>query len=600
VVGGTDWLDVKCGKNFTVALKKNGSLWAWGTNVSGQYGNNTTITTYVPTQIFDATNIFSSISAGGDFTIGLPVEILTTPIPTASPTPTPSFSTSPTPTPSISASATPTPSPSTTQATFTPTISASPSPTPTESASPTPTPTLSASPTPTPTFSGSPSPTPSSTPTSSWDPGREKELDIHYRIQLIFNKELPINYQEGNLITYAYRVVTQCRPLEQPLAPFNSPVKCPARSILTVFATSVTQVCEQLNAKDWIWKIDSMEKYTKPVYSLEEAYLIAKGQYTPGEASFVPVNFCELGACSDLCVDYIMTQESFGEMSLYNDFGETVNLAIGGSASYGLSTLGSSSGYRIYGSAGVNLGSTIGTTHSYFGAGNLTFTSSSEVSVPLEDEYDSESYGKTSIEFTNSQIVLANISEIPVISSPSSIVNASKCACKNLPYQISLSTNLNTISVFTRFLSRNALTLPSNFGLSYNFNSESFYHSTNFASTYDPEKWQVLFTLDCNNPNLNNFGTEPTWILHMLMRKTTSTNVLDTSLNIWIPASSLCQNLNGNIVRFNIALDVKNLVCIANNKTTLTNVFLNDGASVFTSAAWNQNPVLYLNGSPGS
>jgi hypothetical protein len=204
------------------------------------------------------------------------------------------------------------------------------------------------------------------------------------------------------------------------------------------------------------------------------------------------------------------------------------------------------------------------------------------------------------MELADSQIILANISEIPVISSPNAIVTASKCACKNLPYQISLSTNLNTASNFTKFLTRNALSMPSVFGLAYNFNSESYYHSSNFSSIYDSEKWQIIFTLDCNNPNLNNFGLEPTWVMQMFLRKSTQTSSLDTTLNIWIPASSLCQNLNGNIVRFNIALDVKNLVCIANNRTTLTNVFLNDGASIFTSSAWNSNPILNLGGSPGS
>jgi alpha-tubulin suppressor-like RCC1 family protein/sugar lactone lactonase YvrE len=41
VGSGTDWLTVACGANHTVAIKGNGELWAWGNNDSGQVGNGT-------------------------------------------------------------------------------------------------------------------------------------------------------------------------------------------------------------------------------------------------------------------------------------------------------------------------------------------------------------------------------------------------------------------------------------------------------------------------------------------------------------------------------------------------------------------------------
>lgn len=41
VGGGNDWASVSCGREYTVAIKTNGSLWTWGVNDYGQLGNNT-------------------------------------------------------------------------------------------------------------------------------------------------------------------------------------------------------------------------------------------------------------------------------------------------------------------------------------------------------------------------------------------------------------------------------------------------------------------------------------------------------------------------------------------------------------------------------
>jgi alpha-tubulin suppressor-like RCC1 family protein len=45
------WTQVAAGSNHTVALKSDGTLWAWGLNDKGQLGDGTTINRTVPTQI---------------------------------------------------------------------------------------------------------------------------------------------------------------------------------------------------------------------------------------------------------------------------------------------------------------------------------------------------------------------------------------------------------------------------------------------------------------------------------------------------------------------------------------------------------------------
>ncbi len=61
----TDWMAVSAGGQHTLALKTNGSLWAWGSNTLGQVGNGTTDDAIIsPIQVGTATD-WSAISAGG-------------------------------------------------------------------------------------------------------------------------------------------------------------------------------------------------------------------------------------------------------------------------------------------------------------------------------------------------------------------------------------------------------------------------------------------------------------------------------------------------------------------------------------------------------
>ena len=65
----TDIIFVSAGSNHTLALRKDGTVWAWGLNTYGQLGNNTTTGSSLPVQVkiangdLNLTNVVS-ISAG--------------------------------------------------------------------------------------------------------------------------------------------------------------------------------------------------------------------------------------------------------------------------------------------------------------------------------------------------------------------------------------------------------------------------------------------------------------------------------------------------------------------------------------------------------
>ena len=53
---GTDWYDVAAGSGYVLATKTNGTLWAWGRNDQGQLGQNDTVYRSSPVQVGTQTN----------------------------------------------------------------------------------------------------------------------------------------------------------------------------------------------------------------------------------------------------------------------------------------------------------------------------------------------------------------------------------------------------------------------------------------------------------------------------------------------------------------------------------------------------------------
>ena len=72
----TDIIAIAAGKQHSVALQSNGTVWTWGDNTLGQLGNNTLMNTKRPVQVVDVSGIDAltnivAISAGGNHTLAL-------------------------------------------------------------------------------------------------------------------------------------------------------------------------------------------------------------------------------------------------------------------------------------------------------------------------------------------------------------------------------------------------------------------------------------------------------------------------------------------------------------------------------------------------
>jgi alpha-tubulin suppressor-like RCC1 family protein len=580
---GLDWVQVSCGAHATYALKKDGSVWAWGRNVNGEFGNLDVTNTSTPVFIGAGQKYWSYISGGQNFAAALSSEL----IPTPTSTPSPTVTTSPSPTPSPNPT-NPTPTPSGTQPTPTPTITVSPTLTPGQTGSPTatPSPTVTQEPTPTPTI----------------DPARENSLSIWYRIFSVYQTSLELYYQLGGLITWSYRVETECRPLEQPLAPFSDPAQnCPSRTILTIFGTSVTDVCEQMRAIDYITKVKSIQRYSKPVYSLEEEYLISLGNYNPAIVTWINEPFCQYPACADLCVDYIMEEFASCAMQYFPEgsmiFGGGV-LNLGGSARVICSTQSSIGYLALYGTAGVTTSGDVTRTYSYTGSGNLEIYGTGTSAEPTVLELIQSVQSFETVEGLNSEtIIYVQENElVPILNVPVGPQNVNLCKCKNIPLQLLVSTNFDIPSNFMNFINRNNLVFNPNLYAIYNSLTRKYTNSFVYVSPYEEEKWTIIVDINCDN-DLDNFDIEPVWTATFMFRRYLPNGLkLDTVVDIWIPASQFCPINASNTITCVLATNVISNPpsCVANNNYSIENIFINDGAGLFKSQSWNINQILNI------
>lgn len=72
VVGGfTDWADVAAGSQFSVGLRRNGTIWSWGSNSAGQLGDGTTTSSASPVSVVGGFTDWTQISSKGAHTLAL-------------------------------------------------------------------------------------------------------------------------------------------------------------------------------------------------------------------------------------------------------------------------------------------------------------------------------------------------------------------------------------------------------------------------------------------------------------------------------------------------------------------------------------------------
>jgi alpha-tubulin suppressor-like RCC1 family protein len=70
VGNANDWASIACGYRHTVAIKKDGSIWAWGDNAYGQLGDGTQEYRNVPVQVGEGA-VWTAVSTGRHHTLAI-------------------------------------------------------------------------------------------------------------------------------------------------------------------------------------------------------------------------------------------------------------------------------------------------------------------------------------------------------------------------------------------------------------------------------------------------------------------------------------------------------------------------------------------------
>jgi alpha-tubulin suppressor-like RCC1 family protein len=72
VIGGfTDWVQISAGSSHTAAIRANGTAWAWGSAAVGQLGDNTLVTRSSPVSVVGGFTDWVQISAGSQHTVAI-------------------------------------------------------------------------------------------------------------------------------------------------------------------------------------------------------------------------------------------------------------------------------------------------------------------------------------------------------------------------------------------------------------------------------------------------------------------------------------------------------------------------------------------------
>ena len=72
VVGGfTDWSSIQGGRTHCLALRANGTMWAWGNGYAGKLGDGSTVNKSSPVSVVGGYTDWVSMSGGGAFSVGI-------------------------------------------------------------------------------------------------------------------------------------------------------------------------------------------------------------------------------------------------------------------------------------------------------------------------------------------------------------------------------------------------------------------------------------------------------------------------------------------------------------------------------------------------
>lgn len=437
------------------------------------------------------------------------------------------------------------------------------------------------------------------------------------------NQETIIKWGVDQGIYHHYRVLGQHQPVDLSL-PYN-PVDSGDgwQNYMIVMARNLNEVCEKLSASGWVFPVLSVVRYDPPArrsdwdedyedcedcrkmvdvtseffqtancYELiiteditEEAPLLAEVYLSPTYIEQDSSGSLLLSGSSSLVVTYnpsgLFTYTTRGGMELGGEVSDIVAPAWAYTSSGSLSLGGSSLGDYNY---------------EYSADGQLILGGSSEaIIVGTEDLYIKASDATTTIVQAN----YAPIEAEETFEEEESFVQTLCCSENNVSSLLYLFHEFDKESDFSNFMKYNGLVIPNTFKLVYRDADEMWQGNYNYSgqsvSNDGNANWSLSFEFGCVNPSFGSTdlsGSADYWKLGVLFNFKNTTTGYDakTRVLLFFDKDYICE---GSTAFSNFGVQFNTYTLVSDPITVLDPV-LYDGANLFKSYVWKNDPILNL------
>ena len=332
--------------------------------------------------------------------------------------------------------------------------------------------------------------------------------------------------------------------------------------IQNILATSVSDVCRQLNEYNMKWQVCSMQVYSNPAGpALDECNRL------------IDVPFSSYPECL--------------EISLHTDALVKVSF-------FSYATIC----FKYQGSGGIEAdgqvtptGATSLSSYSYLGHGVLYTGGSGEISSSWKELLEVDvnfdfyvDYAEASLSIRSDRFGLSGVS------GPISTVCGN---CTSIPSILYSYNDIDRSYVLSRFISKNGIEFPSYFPMYYNSLLKSWVANYQVSGYGDlgEENWNFVFTWSCLNQRADEYSS-PYWKYSIFVNRSGQSLDHDTRISITFPPQELCRLIDNLSVDFSFSLNVSTLY-IDNAFVDVTDyVVLSDRIGLFKDASWSSDPWL--------
>jgi len=419
-----------------------------------------------------------------------------------------------------------------------------------------------------------------------------------------------------------YRVLSDCMPRTCP--PLSDDDEClqGSQHNVTVFARSVQEVCQKLTQRGYTFPVNSVVRFDPPA-----RYSDWSSSDDPECREMVDVtdDFFEVVDCVSLTIDADLDINQPLQMEVedveLNEFSYTPSggPVIGGSSDVDV-TWNESSWWEHLPSGGLVLGggiSSVGSSHwHYVASGGLTLSGpeleyfhgyEASGQLVLGGHADSIIVGTEDLDVKAENEVTAEVEAVYASIDADELEGSSDedaatlcCPTSTTPLLMYLGHNLNRAQNLAQFLLYNNLTMLQYSKIVYRENDEiwqgnHYYRGQSIAGD-GTVIWNITFEFGCINPSFGPTDLSATadyWKFGLWanMKNLTTSYDAQTRLLLFFHKDVVCQS---SFPVSNFGFQFNTATLLSNPVTSLSPV-LYDGAGLFKSHSWTNNPVLEMN-----